>query len=60
MIMFFTILSALLAINVLLLLFSVNKTGKAKKEEQSRLEKIYFKPKVREFELENNASYSIS
>lgn len=57
MILFFYILSTLLVLNVLLLVFSVNKTNK---QSSSGLNKIYFKPNGREYVLEESRRYSIS
>lgn len=58
MILFFYILSTLLVLNVLLLVFSVNKTNK--QSSPSGLDKVYFKPKGREYVLEETRRYSIS
>ncbi len=57
MIIFITILASLLVLNVLLLVFSVNKTNK---KSSSGLDKIYFRPNITQMEIEENHQYSIS
>lgn len=59
MILFFTILSGLLFLNLILLLFSVNKVNKTSKQ-NSRLDKVYFKPSEKQLHLEENGQYSMS
>ncbi|SFU34022.1 hypothetical protein SAMN05216480_101864 [Pustulibacterium marinum] len=57
MILFFTTLSILLVLNLLLLVFSVNKTNK---NSSSDLNKVYFKPSLAKMKVEEGHQYSIS